>query len=75
MQEWICFSCASIELPFGKVKYRLSTNIESDANYTNEHLEKIGELKKQTHKYLSPKYPINVIYIRRVSVHDKPYKV
>ena len=45
-KEWICFSCASIELPFGKVKYRLSTNIESDANYTNEHLEKIGELKK-----------------------------
>ena len=45
-KEWICFSCASIELPFGKVKYRLSTNIESEANYTNEHLEKIGELKK-----------------------------
>ena len=44
-KEWICFSCASIELPFRKVKDELSANIKSDANYPNEHLEKI-ELKK-----------------------------
>ena len=46
MKDWICFSCASIELPFHKVKDELSSNIKSDANYTNEHLEKLDELKK-----------------------------
>ena len=45
-KDWICFSCASTELPFHKVKDELSTNIKSDANYTNEHLEKLDELKK-----------------------------
>ena len=45
-KEWICFSGASIELPFHKVKDELNTNIKSDANYTNEHLEKLDELKK-----------------------------
>ena len=47
-EDWICFSCASIELPFHKVKDELSTNIKSDANYTNEHLEKPDELKKHS---------------------------
>ena len=46
MKDWICFSCASIELLFHKVKNELSSNIKSDANYTNEHLEKLDELKK-----------------------------
>ena len=45
-KEWICFSCASIDLPFHKVKDELSTNTESDVNYTIEHLEKFDELKK-----------------------------
>ena len=36
-KEWICFSCASTELPFHKVKDELNTNVESDVNYTNEH--------------------------------------
>ena len=45
-KDWICFSCALIELPFHKVKDELSTNIKSDANCTNEHLEKLDELKK-----------------------------
>ena len=40
------FFCASIELPFHKVKDELNTNVESDANYTNEHLEKLDKLKK-----------------------------
>ena len=40
------FSCASIELPFHKVKDELSTNMKSDAKYTSEHLEKLDELKK-----------------------------
>ena len=44
--EWTCFSCASIELPFHKVRDELNTNAESDENYTNEHLEKLDELKK-----------------------------
>ena len=44
-KEWICFSCASIELPFHQVKDELSTNIKSSANYTNEHLENLDELK------------------------------
>ena len=71
---FLAFTCFfSIELPFHKVKDELSTNIKTDANCTNEHLEKLDELKK--HKYLSPKYPINVIYIRRISIHDKPNKV
>ena len=30
-KEWICFSCASIELPFHKVKDELSTNTETGA--------------------------------------------
>ena len=37
---------ASFELPFHKVKDELNTNVESDANYTNKHLEKLDELKK-----------------------------
>ena len=45
-KEWICCSCASIELPFHKVKDELSTNTESDVNYTIKHLEKLDELKK-----------------------------
>ena len=45
-KEWICFSGASIELPFHRVKDELNTNIKSEANYTNEHLEKLDELKK-----------------------------
>ena len=39
VKEWICFSCVSLELPFYKVKDELSTNTESDANDTNEHIE------------------------------------
>ena len=46
MKGWICFSCASIELPFHIVKDKLNINVESDANYINEHLEKLDELKK-----------------------------
>ena len=45
-KDCICFSCASIELPFHKVKDELSTNIKSDVNYTNEQLEILDELKK-----------------------------
>ena len=45
-KKWIYFSCASIELPFHKVKDDLNTNIKRDAKYTNEHLEKLDELKK-----------------------------
>ena len=45
-KEWTCFSCASTELPYNKVRDELNTNIESDENYTNEHLEKLDELKK-----------------------------
>ena len=33
-----CFSCASIELPFFKVRDELNTSVERDANYTNKHL-------------------------------------
>ena len=44
-KEWTCFSCASIELPLHKVRNELNT-VESDANYTNEHFEKLDELKK-----------------------------
>ena len=64
-KEWTCFVlcvclcvvcvcvfvCASIVLPFCKVRDELNTTVESDANYTNE--------------CLSPEYPINVIYIRQ----------
>ena len=39
-------SCASIELQFYKVKDELNASVESDENYTNEHLEKLGKLKK-----------------------------
>ena len=46
VKEWSCFSCASIELPFHKVRDESNTNVERDANYTNEHLEKLDELKK-----------------------------
>ena len=46
-KDWICFSCASIEPPFHKVKDELSSNIKSDASYTIEHLEKLVELKKR----------------------------
>ena len=46
----------------------LNANVESDENYTNEHNEKLDDFKK--HNYFSPNYPINVIYIRRVSIHD-----
>ena len=67
------FFCASIEVPFDKIRDELNTNVERDENYTREHLEKLDELNK--HKYLSPKYQINVIYIRRVSIHDKPNKL
>ena len=67
------FFYASIEVPFDKVRDELNTNVERDENYTREHLEKLDELNK--HKYLSPKYQINVIYIRRVSIHDKPNKL
>ena len=35
--EWICFSCPSIELPFHEVKDESNTNGESDGNYINEH--------------------------------------
>ena len=73
VKEWACFSCASIELPFHKVRDELNTSVESDANYINEHLEKLGKLKKQS--YLPPNYPISVIYIRRVSIHDKTNKL
>ena len=45
-KEYICFSCTSIELPFHKVRDELYTNVKSDANYINEHLEKLDELKK-----------------------------
>ena len=45
-KEWTCFSSASIELPSHKVRDELNTNVESDENYTNEHLEKLDELKK-----------------------------
>ena len=62
MKDWICFSCASIELPFHKLKDGLSSHIKSDVNYMNKHLEKPNDLKKHI-KYLYPKYPINVIYI------------
>ena len=44
-QDWTCFSCASIELPFQKVRDELNTSVERNANYTNEHLQKL-ELKK-----------------------------
>ena len=36
----------SIELPFHDVRDELNTNVESDENYTNEHLEKLDERKK-----------------------------
>ena len=45
-KEWTYFSCVSTELPYNKVRDELNTNIESDENYTNEHLEKLDELKK-----------------------------
>ena len=48
MKGWICFSCTSTELPFHIVKDKLNINVESDANYINEHLEKLDELKKHT---------------------------
>ena len=44
VKEWICFSCASNELPFHKVKDEVNTNVESDANYRNEHLENLKYL-------------------------------
>ena len=71
-KEWTCFSCASIELPFHRVRDELNISVERDANCANEHLEKLDELKK--HKYLSSKYPISLNYIRRVSIHDEPNK-
>ena len=46
VKEWTCFSCASIELTFHKVRDELNTNVERDENYTNEHLEKLDELEK-----------------------------
>ena len=49
--KWICFSCASIKLPFHKVRDELNTNVKSDANYTNNNLEKLDELKKQSSIY------------------------
>ena len=45
-KEWTCFACALIELPFLKVGDELNTNVESDENYTNEHLEELDELKE-----------------------------
>ena len=44
--EWTCFSCASIELLFHKVRDELNTNVECDENYANEHFEKLNGLKK-----------------------------
>ena len=46
-KEWTSFSCVSIELPFHKLRDQLNTSIEKNANYTNEHLQKLDELKKQ----------------------------
>ena len=45
-KEWTYFSCALIELLFHKVRDELNANVESDENYTNEHLEKLKELQK-----------------------------
>ena len=63
-KEWICFPW--LQLSYRFTKWEINTNVKSDANYTDEHLKKLDELKKRI-KYLSPKYAINVIYIRRVS--------
>ena len=46
-KEWTSFSCVSIELPFHKLRDQLNTSIEKNANYANEHLQKLDELKKQ----------------------------
>ena len=46
VKEWIRFSCASIKVPFHKVRDEVNANVESDANTTNEHLEKLDKLKK-----------------------------
>ena len=45
-KEWTCFSCASIELPFHRVRDELNISVERDANCAIEHLEKLDELKK-----------------------------
>ena len=57
VKEWTCFSLTTIELPFHKVRIESNINVESDANYTNEHSEKLDELKK----HVSNCHLINVI--------------
>ena len=60
------FLAVQLSYPLHKVRDELNINVESGANYTNEHLKKLNKLIKK---------PIKVTYIRRVLIHDKPNKL